>query len=149
MRSWTLENTPTMVLKRPMINGRPEGTIRGEGEEGGGGTSELAASEHRKHYLVPARLTFTKFSILATAVAHCKAGRGLIKVNGSPLNLVKPEVLRFKVYEPLLIVGLDRFANVDIRVRVNGGGHTSQVYAIRQGTHHILSFDVFFCPCQI
>jgi len=40
--------------------------------------------------------------------------------------------LRFKVYEPLLIVGLEKFANVDIRVRVTGGGHTSQVYAIRQ-----------------
>jgi small subunit ribosomal protein S16e len=32
----------------------------------------------------------------------------------------------------LLIIGLDKFANVDIRVRVTGGGHTSQVYAIRQ-----------------
>ncbi|EMR85298.1 putative 40s ribosomal protein s16 protein [Botrytis cinerea BcDW1] len=42
------------------------------------------------------------------------------------------EVLRFKVYEPLLIVGLDRFAGVDIRVRVTGGGQTSQIYAIRQ-----------------
>jgi hypothetical protein len=40
--------------------------------------------------------------------------------------------LRFKVYEPLLVVGLEKFANVDIRVRVTGGGHTSQVYAIRQ-----------------
>ncbi|RPA77816.1 ribosomal protein S9 [Ascobolus immersus RN42] len=68
----------------------------------------------------------------ATAVAHCKAGRGLIKVNGSPLNLIKPEILRFKVYEPILTVGLDKFADVDIRVRVTGGGHTSQVYAIRQ-----------------
>ena len=27
---------------------------------------------------------------------------------------------------------MDKFANVDIRVRVTGGGHTSQVYAIRQ-----------------
>ncbi|KAF5130443.1 40S ribosomal protein uS9 [Metarhizium brunneum] len=68
----------------------------------------------------------------ATAVAHCKAGRGLVKVNGRPLSLVQPEILRFKVYEPLLVVGLDKFANVDIRVRVTGGGHTSQVYAIRQ-----------------
>ncbi|KAK7918272.1 ribosomal protein S9 [Apiospora marii] len=68
----------------------------------------------------------------ATAVAHCKSGAGLIKVNGKPLSLVQPEVLRFKVYEPLLILGLDKFANVDIRVRVSGGGHTSQVYAIRQ-----------------
>ena len=32
----------------------------------------------------------------------------------------------------MLIIGLDKFANVDIRVRVTGGGHTSQVYAIRQ-----------------
>jgi small subunit ribosomal protein S16e len=31
-----------------------------------------------------------------------------------------------------LLVGLDKFANVDIRVRVTGGGHVSQVYAIRQ-----------------
>ncbi|KAJ9502295.1 40S ribosomal protein S16 [Exophiala xenobiotica] len=38
----------------------------------------------------------------------------------------------WRVYEPLLIVGLDKFAEVDIRVRVTGGGHTSQIYAIRQ-----------------
>ncbi|KIW91577.1 uncharacterized protein Z519_07544 [Cladophialophora bantiana CBS 173.52] len=92
----------------------------------------------------------------ATAVAHCKVrkiprqyynfgneeltktfgriqkGKGLIKVNGRPLSLVQPEILRYKVYEPLLIVGLDKFADVDIRVRVTGGGHTSQIYAIRQ-----------------
>lgn len=45
----------------------------------------------------------------ATAVAHCKAGKGLIKVNGKPLSLVEPQILRFKVYEPLLILGLDKF----------------------------------------
>ncbi|KAN0076537.1 ribosomal protein S9 [Elaphomyces granulatus] len=68
----------------------------------------------------------------ATAVAHCKQGKGLIRVNGQPLSLVKPDILRFKVYEPLLVVGLDKFAGVDIRVRVTGGGHVSQIYAIRQ-----------------
>ncbi|KAK5128393.1 hypothetical protein LTR85_003061 [Meristemomyces frigidus] len=68
----------------------------------------------------------------ATAVAHCKQGKGLIRVNGKPLGLVEPQILRFKVYEPVLILGLDKFADVDIRVRVRGGGHTSQVYAIRQ-----------------
>jgi small subunit ribosomal protein S16e len=76
-----------------------------------------------------------------------------VKVNGKPLNLVQPEILRFKVYEPLLVLGVDKFgthtttirteceeigiltswaADVDIRVRVAGGGHTSQIYAIRQ-----------------
>jgi ribosomal protein S9 len=37
-----------------------------------------------------------------------------------------------QVYEPIILLGLERFSEVDIRVRVTGGGHTSQVYAIRQ-----------------
>jgi small subunit ribosomal protein S16e len=56
----------------------------------------------------------------------------LIRINGSPINLVQPEILRFKIYEPVLVAGEDSFANIDIRVRVKGGGHTSQIYAIRQ-----------------
>ncbi|KAF9270139.1 ribosomal protein S9 [Marasmius fiardii PR-910] len=68
----------------------------------------------------------------ATAVAHAKEGRGLIRINGSPINLLRPEILRLKVYEPILVAGEDHFAPMDIRVRVKGGGHTSQVYAIRQ-----------------
>ncbi|KAK9762949.1 40S ribosomal protein S16 [Basidiobolus ranarum] len=68
----------------------------------------------------------------ATAVAFCKSGKGMIRINGSPIELVEPEILKFKVYEPILILGEDKFANVDIRVRVRGGGHTSQIYAIRQ-----------------
>ncbi|MCJ1281328.1 40S ribosomal protein S16 [Xylographa opegraphella] len=65
-------------------------------------------------------------------IINTQAGKGLVKVNGKPLALMQPEILRFKVYEPLLILGLDKFAAVDIRVRVSGGGHTSQIYAIRQ-----------------
>ncbi|TRM60218.1 ribosomal protein S9 [Schizophyllum amplum] len=68
----------------------------------------------------------------ATAVAHAKEGRGLIRINGQPINLVQPEILRLKVYEPVLVASEEAFAIVDIRVRVKGGGHTSQVYAIRQ-----------------
>jgi small subunit ribosomal protein S16e len=45
----------------------------------------------------------------ATAVAHCRQGKGLVKVNGKPLSLVEPQILRYKVYEPLLILGLDKF----------------------------------------
>eukprot|EP00640_Fibrocapsa_japonica_P006161 CAMPEP_0113953066 /NCGR_PEP_ID=MMETSP1339-20121228/90748_1 /TAXON_ID=94617 /ORGANISM="Fibrocapsa japonica" /LENGTH=125 /DNA_ID=CAMNT_0000961769 /DNA_START=55 /DNA_END=432 /DNA_ORIENTATION=- /assembly_acc=CAM_ASM_000762 len=68
----------------------------------------------------------------ATAVAYCKRGRGLIKVNGCPIELVQPEMLRLKTFEPVLLLGQQRFANVDIRVRVKGGGYTAQIYAIRQ-----------------
>merc|ERR1711875_210748 len=68
----------------------------------------------------------------ATAVAHCKRGNGLIKVNGRPLGLVEPQTLKAKLEEPVLLLGKDRFGGVDIRVRVKGGGHIAQVYAIRQ-----------------
>merc|ERR1719231_511465 len=37
-----------------------------------------------------------------------------------------------KVYEPVLLLGKDRYSKVDLRVRVRGGGFVSQVYAIRQ-----------------
>ncbi|KAG8809600.1 40S ribosomal protein S16 [Serendipita sp. 399] len=30
------------------------------------------------------------------------------------------------------MLGEDNFSTIDIRVRVSGGGHTSQIYAIRQ-----------------
>merc|ERR1712205_141827 len=33
---------------------------------------------------------------------------------------------------PVLLLGQTRFANVDIRIRVKGGGFTAQIYAIRQ-----------------
>eukprot|EP00285_Hemiselmis_virescens_P007799 CAMPEP_0173387910 /NCGR_PEP_ID=MMETSP1356-20130122/10332_1 /TAXON_ID=77927 ORGANISM="Hemiselmis virescens, Strain PCC157" /NCGR_SAMPLE_ID=MMETSP1356 /ASSEMBLY_ACC=CAM_ASM_000847 /LENGTH=142 /DNA_ID=CAMNT_0014344671 /DNA_START=38 /DNA_END=466 /DNA_ORIENTATION=+ len=68
----------------------------------------------------------------AIAVAHCKAGKGLLKVNGSPVEMLQPEALRLKIIEPVLLVGRDKFKDIDIRVRVRGGGNTSQAYAIRQ-----------------
>lgn len=68
----------------------------------------------------------------ATAVAHAKEGRGLVRINGQPLNLVQPTTLRYKIYEPILILGEENLSTIDIRVRVSGGGHTSQIYAIRQ-----------------
>ena len=68
----------------------------------------------------------------ATAVAHCKEGNGLIKVNGFPLHLVEPATLRYKLEEPLLLLGKEKFEGVDIRVRVKGGGHVARIYAIRQ-----------------
>merc|ERR1712201_1847 len=68
----------------------------------------------------------------ATAVAHCKRGKGLIKVNGRPLEQMEPETLRYKINEPVLLLGKARFEGVDIRSRVKGGGRVAQVYAIRQ-----------------
>ena len=65
-------------------------------------------------------------------VAFVKKGTELIKVNGSPISLLQPEILKLKTYEPILLPGSERFSQVDISVRCKGGGTTGQIYAIRQ-----------------
>ncbi|GAA93579.1 uncharacterized protein L969DRAFT_95775 [Mixia osmundae IAM 14324] len=113
--------------------------VPGEAEEAG--KIEEVHSEKRAEIMsskVDSVQTFGKKKT-ATAVALCKAGKGLIRVNGTPIHLIEPQLLRFKVYEPVLVLynkatssGANPFESVDIRVRVTGGGHTSQVYAVRQ-----------------
>jgi len=66
------------------------------------------------------------------AVAHVKRGKGLVRLNSVPIDLVQPDTLRLKATEPILLLGKERFANMDIRIRVKGGGHVSQMYAVRQ-----------------
>ncbi|KAA6403285.1 MAG: putative 40S ribosomal protein S16-1 [Streblomastix strix] len=68
----------------------------------------------------------------AVAVARVTKGVGLIKLNGCPIELIEPQILRYKVFEPLLLLGKEKFSKVDIRLRCNGGGYVSQIYAIRQ-----------------
>ena len=68
----------------------------------------------------------------AVAVATVRAGKGVFRVNGSPVDLLEPQALRVKVMEPVLLLGLQKFQNLDIRVRVRGSGYVAQIYAIRQ-----------------
>merc|ERR1712232_1040119 len=68
----------------------------------------------------------------ATAVAYVTDGQGFIRVNGKALELLEPTSMRMKVYEPIFLLGAEKFANLNIRVRVRGGGSTTQVMAIRQ-----------------
>lgn len=68
----------------------------------------------------------------ATAVAYCHNGNGSIRVNGKALQLIEPESLRLKVFEPILLVGGNKFKDINIRVRVRGGGANNQIYAVRQ-----------------
>merc|ERR1712183_506994 len=37
----------------------------------------------------------------ATAVAYCKRGKGIIRVNGKPLEQIEPKPLQFKLQEPI------------------------------------------------
>ena len=56
----------------------------------------------------------------------------MIRVNGVPLHILEPQTLRVKVLEPILLLGETRFSKVDMKIKVKGGGYTSQVYAVRQ-----------------
>lgn len=47
---------------------------------------------------------------------------------GAPIELIQPETLKIKAIEPILLLGRQRFANLDLRIRVKGGGHVSQMY---------------------
>ena len=68
----------------------------------------------------------------AIAVATVVKGKGIIRVNGKPLDLVEPASLRMKLYEPILVVGGKKFKRVTMRIRVRGGGPSNQIFAIRQ-----------------
>ncbi len=41
---------------------------------------------------------------------------------------MQPQTIRTKAVEPILLLGPSRFGHLDIRVRVKGGGYTSQIY---------------------
>ena len=45
-----------------------------------------------------------------------------------------------------MLLGAEKFMGVDIRVRVKGGGHVSQVYAIRQAISK--SLIAYYQKCQ-
>lgn len=68
----------------------------------------------------------------SVAVAYVKRGKGEIRLNGAPLDVIQPDTLRWKIMEPILLLGKQRFSNVDIRLRVKGGGRVTQSYALRQ-----------------
>lgn len=54
-----------------------------------------------------------------------------------------------KVMEPLNVLGKARFQNLDIRVRVSGGGSVSQIYAIRQAISKAVIAYYQKCMCDL
>ncbi len=66
----------------------------------------------------------------AIARARFKKGKGVIKINSKPLELVQPEMIRLKIMEPLVIAG-DSYRGFDVKISVKGGGPMSQAEAIR------------------
>ncbi len=67
----------------------------------------------------------------ATARAVVRKGTGKIRVNKIPVALIQPELVRFKISEPLFIAGNDISTSLDIDVDVRGGGMMGQAEAAR------------------
>ena len=67
----------------------------------------------------------------AIANAVVQQGKGTITVNRIPIQNIEPKTLRVKIFEPLLLLGTGPFANLKIKVRVQGGGSIAQLYAAR------------------
>ncbi len=66
----------------------------------------------------------------AVARAVFKEGKGRVRINHVPLPLIKPEIARFKIQEPLILAG-DLADAVDIDVDAKGGGFMGQADAAR------------------
>lgn len=66
----------------------------------------------------------------AIAKATIREGKGRIRINGVPIELIEPELARLKMLEPLELAGSLR-DKVDIYIRVRGGGIMGQAGAVR------------------
>jgi small subunit ribosomal protein S9 len=62
-------------------------------------------------------------------------GKGRVRINNTPIHLYKPDLAREKVMESLWLAG-ESVNDVDIRVKVHGGGYMSQAEAVRMGIAH-------------
>jgi small subunit ribosomal protein S9 len=67
----------------------------------------------------------------AVARAKFEPGKGVIKINKTPLSLINNEIARMKIKEPLLIAG-DGWKKYDISLNIRGGGIMGQADAARQ-----------------
>ena len=68
----------------------------------------------------------------AVARATVKAGKGRVRVNSEPIEILQPALSRRKAMEPLIIAdAMKRLAKVDINILTHGGGVMGQTDAIR------------------
>lgn len=67
----------------------------------------------------------------AIARARFGPGKGIVKLNKVPIDLMNNEITRMKIMEPLLIAG-DGWKKYDINVNIRGGGIMGQADAARQ-----------------
>lgn len=67
----------------------------------------------------------------AIARATIRAGRGRIRMNNVPLEIFEPRMGQLKIMEPLLRISDEIRKQIDINIKVSGGGFMGQAEAAR------------------
>ena len=67
----------------------------------------------------------------AIARATVRLGKGRIRINNVPLEIFEPKLARDKILEPILLVDEKVWKQIDINVKVSGGGFMGQAEAAR------------------
>ncbi|CAB3287760.1 30S ribosomal protein S9 [Methanocaldococcus lauensis] len=67
----------------------------------------------------------------AIARAVARPGKGRIRINKIPIELIEPKYKRMKLMEPILLAGEEIISQMDIDVTVKGGGVMGQMDAAR------------------
>ena len=65
----------------------------------------------------------------AIARATLKPGKGIVRVNNQMIDVVKPELARMKIQEPISLAG--NISGINLNVNIIGGGSMSQAEAAR------------------
>lgn len=67
----------------------------------------------------------------AIARATFKRGKGRIRINNIPIEIYEPAIAKEKMMEPLILAGKEFIKDLDINVKVSGGGFMGQAEAAR------------------
>lgn len=82
---------------------------------------------------MPTKKTLVVSGKRKTAVGRAviRPGVGRVHVNRTPVEIYEPEIARVKIMEPLIQSGDDVWKQLDIDVKVSGGGFMGQAEAAR------------------
>jgi small subunit ribosomal protein S9 len=74
----------------------------------------------------------------AMARAVVKPGIGRVRINRMPIEIFEPEIAREKIMEPLIQAGDDVWKQLDMNIKVSGGGYMGQAEAARMAIANAL-----------
>jgi small subunit ribosomal protein S9 len=83
--------------------------------------------------IMPAKKVLVVSGKRKTAMSRAvvRPGIGRIRINRTPIEILEPTVAREKIMEPLLQAGEDVWKQLDMDVKVLGGGYMGQAEAAR------------------